>query len=359
MTEPALRFLPLGIDLNSEEEDALQKIHAALERLTRRRKGRVPVSKVLFEEVLREALLYRIVAATSGVIVSWNAGNVLCSFLAARALFETFAYLWDYRRTLTAARQNGTLDELEELTVKRLAATKNPEWIERYPAWEATNILTFINRLSKEYPGLRKAYDEMSFRCHPNTEGLFYMYADIDPDEKGVNFSNHNEHAGWAFRLVIAVAGLIIDAENIFDWLEETAPKIADELLEKRFMQEAARAARDEKIFSEFVKEEEKALMGHAEGQFNIGNIYAIGCAMVPKNLVRAYMWFSLSAKQGSEKARDGVNKLTGSMTIAEVAEANALANDWKPLTPKQIAENDSYWREYWRERMPKASDWS
>ena len=41
MTEPVLRFLPLGVDLTKEEEDVLEKIHAALDRLTRRRKRRL------------------------------------------------------------------------------------------------------------------------------------------------------------------------------------------------------------------------------------------------------------------------------------------------------------------------------
>jgi hypothetical protein len=162
---------------------------------------------------LREVLLYRVVATASGTIVNWNTGNVLCSFLAARALFETFAFLWDYDRAIAKFRQTGTLQEFETLTRKRLAATRNPKWIVIHPEWESTNILTLIDRLSAEHStGPRKAYDEMSYRCHPNTEGMYYMFADLDSDAEIVKFSDHNQSAGWAFRFVFAVAGLIIEA---------------------------------------------------------------------------------------------------------------------------------------------------
>jgi hypothetical protein len=356
MTEPALRFLSLGIDLTKEEEDVLAKIHAALDRLTQRRKIHLSVSSSVLEEVFREVLLYRVVATASGTIVNWNTGNVLCSFLTARALFETFVFLWDYDRAITKARQTGTLEEFEALTRRRLAATRNPKWVETHPEWGSTNILTLIDRLSAEHSAdLRKAYDEMSYRCHPNTEGTYYMFANLDPDAEIVRFSDHNQNAGWAFRFVLAVARLIIEAEDIFNRLEEATPKIAAEIRSRSFEQIVAKAWQDEKKFMQFVKEEEKALQGHAGGQFNIGNSYAIGFAMVPKNLVLAHMWFSLSAAQGNEEAVKSRDVVARKMTPPQIAEAEALASEWKPITAEQFAEIDKYWRE-WKPELP---EWS
>ena len=345
--EPNLRFLSLGIALTEEEKGVLDNIHSALDRLTRRRKDHISLSKFFAEAVLREALLYRVVAAARGVIVSWNSGNVLCSFLAARALFETFAYLWDYRRAINGARTSEDLEDFDDLTFKRLVSTRNPKWIEQNPEWEATNIVTIVKRLSEEYPGLGKAYDEMSYRCHPNTEGVFYMFADLDGDEKTVTFSDHNENAGWAFRLVIAVAGLTIEAEQIFDWLENETPKIADELSKKKFMKATSKSAQDNQLFMRFVRDEREALMGGADGQFSVGSFWAKGLAGLPKDLIRAYMWFSLSAARGNEKASRSRDKIARNMTPAQIAEAQALANEWKPITPQQIDEIEEYWRNY------------
>ena len=354
MTEPALRFLPLGFDLAKEEEAVLEKIHAALDRLTQRRKRDLPVSSHWLQQVLREALLYRVVATASGTIVNWNTGNVLCSFLAARGLFETFAFLWDYRRAVTKARQSGTLEELDKLTLKALAATKNPKWIEAHPEWEATNILTAINRLSEHYPGARNAYDELSYRCHPNSEGTFYMFADLDEHAQSVKFSDHNENAAWAFRLVVAVTALITEAEGIFSFLEENMSKVAAELKERRFRKDVAEAEQERKQFAHFVKEEEKALQGDAVGQFNIGTAYATGSSTVPQNLVLAHVWLSLSARQGNDPAVRSREKLAGGMTATQIAEAERLASEWKPWTTQQFADNDKYWREW----KPDASDW-
>src|SRR5260370_18107660 len=83
MPEPALRFLTLGLDLTREEQSLLETVHETLGRLTQRRKGCLPISSGL-DAVLREVILYRIVAMASSTIVNWNTTNVLCSFLSAR-----------------------------------------------------------------------------------------------------------------------------------------------------------------------------------------------------------------------------------------------------------------------------------
>jgi hypothetical protein len=127
---------------------------------------------------------------------------------------------------------------------------------------------------------------------------------------------------------LFAVAGLIIEAENILNRLEEATPKIAAEIRSGGFEQIVAKAEQGEKKFMQFGEEEEKALQGHAGGQFNVGNSYAIGFAMVSKNLVLAHMWFSLSAPQGNEEAVKSRDMVALKMTPAQIAEAQALERD-------------------------------
>jgi hypothetical protein len=119
--------------------------------------------------------------------------------LTARALFETFAFLWDYRRAIDQA-ETGTLTEFNAVTERRLAATKSPTKLARNPEWEATNILTFINRMSKQHPWASRAYELMSSRCHPNTEGMLDAFADIETDTREVRFSERNDQIASAFR---------------------------------------------------------------------------------------------------------------------------------------------------------------
>jgi hypothetical protein len=229
MTEPAIRFLTLDVTLDDDEYERLEEIHATLKRLTRRRKDQVsafrpePLQQAEFDiTIYLEALLHRVVATTGGTIVSWNSGNVLCSFLAARALFETVAVLHDYNQAIDKALQSRSLNEISSHSYKRTFATRNKEVLSTRPELEATNVLTFINKLSEEFGGstFRKAYDLMAERCHPNCAGTISMFAHIDPVTGVVTFSNR-QNMEWAFRLICAVTGVVTAAELIFNKLDE------------------------------------------------------------------------------------------------------------------------------------------
>ena len=56
-----------------------------------------------------------------------------------------------------------------------------------------------------------------------------------------------------------------------------------------------------------------------------------VGGQGVPQNKTAAHMWFSLSAAQGNQNAQLRLDKLIPDMTPEEIAEAEALAADWKP----------------------------
>jgi TPR repeat protein len=51
----------------------------------------------------------------------------------------------------------------------------------------------------------------------------------------------------------------------------------------------------------------------------------------VPHNKAAAHMWFSLSAQQGNKNARIRLDELVPKMTPEEIAEAETLAENWKP----------------------------
>ena len=73
---------------------------------------------------------------------------------------------------------------------------------------------------------------------------------------------------------------------------------------------------------------------GNASAQLNLGTLYAQGRG-VKRDYVSALMWFNLSLAQGEQraaKARDMAAKL---LTLAQIAEAQRLASEWKPSTPR------------------------
>ena len=77
------------------------------------------------------------------------------------------------------------------------------------------------------------------------------------------------------------------------------------------------------------------ASRGHGMAQFNVGLMHAKGEG-VPPDLVVAYVWFNLSAAQGGiaggQANRDMVASL---MTPDQLAEAQRLAREWKPVAER------------------------
>ena len=67
---------------------------------------------------------------------------------------------------------------------------------------------------------------------------------------------------------------------------------------------------------------------GYADAQNNLGFMYANGRG-VPKDYVKAYMWWSLAKALGANRAADNLDTVKKHMTPAEIAEAQALATEW------------------------------
>jgi uncharacterized protein len=69
---------------------------------------------------------------------------------------------------------------------------------------------------------------------------------------------------------------------------------------------------------------------GEALAQTKIAIMYDEGQG-VPKNFVQAYKWYSLAATNGDKPAPQLRDLLANQMTPAQIAEAQRLAQEWKP----------------------------
>ncbi|MCG3774582.1 MAG: Secretory immunoglobulin A-binding protein EsiB [Nitrospira sp.] len=69
---------------------------------------------------------------------------------------------------------------------------------------------------------------------------------------------------------------------------------------------------------------------GEALAQTKMAIIYDEGQG-VPQNIVQAYKWYSLAATNGDKPANELRNTITSQMTPAQIAEAQKLAQEWKP----------------------------
>jgi Sel1 repeat len=78
------------------------------------------------------------------------------------------------------------------------------------------------------------------------------------------------------------------------------------------------------------------AEQGNANAQYNLGVFYDNGLG-VPRDLVRAYLWLSLAASQGRESASTFRDLIARLMTPAQIAEAQKLVREWKPVPTKIV----------------------
>jgi uncharacterized protein len=69
---------------------------------------------------------------------------------------------------------------------------------------------------------------------------------------------------------------------------------------------------------------------GEALAQTKMAVMYDEGQG-VPKNIVQAYKWYSLAATNGDKPATLLRDSLADQMTQAQIAEAQKLAQEWKP----------------------------
>ena len=95
----------------------------------------------------------------------------------------------------------------------------------------------------------------------------------------------------------------------------------------------AAVAAYDQGDYATtFAESQPLAERGDAEAQYMLGFLYARGEG-VGRDLIHAFLWFSLAAWQGDEIAADALVELSRRMTSKEIAAAETLARRWVPVS--------------------------
>ena len=73
------------------------------------------------------------------------------------------------------------------------------------------------------------------------------------------------------------------------------------------------------------------AMKGHAGAQSGVGWYYEVGLGIPEPDLVRAYMWYALSAIGGDPDAAISQEEVVKKMTAEEIEKAHELISDYKP----------------------------
>jgi len=218
----------IGYDWN-----AIQTINKILDRLRARRVSRVNPIGILLKSkaawkisVLEQTFLYRTVMLADACTSSWNSKNTLGSILAARAIMETTAVLYDFRCRLSELIAKKDIDGIDRLTMNRTFSTRLDKWIDDANFVSAVNVLNFIDRLGVEFELVRHHYNVLSEFCHPNYLGHFMIFSDLDPETGVVSLSEGKGFNKGIFHHIFAAFVLIGVVEASLDKIEELIPVI-------------------------------------------------------------------------------------------------------------------------------------
>ncbi len=175
----------------------MRNFNAGLDKLAQRRVEGIEITGPYLRSKLawkvatyQQPMLYRVVALGSGIALNWNARKLICTYLSARALIETLAVLLEFDSQLQQLLEKDDLASIDELVMKSSFGGRDEDLMKEHPDFITTNVLTSIDRIDRDLlRGLRRHYDRMSERCHPNSLGHHQFFGNLDTEAGVVTYS--------------------------------------------------------------------------------------------------------------------------------------------------------------------------
>ena len=184
-------------DLSDRERETLEQANETLRGFRAQRIEFLAVEGIYLQSKLawkvaqyRHAVVYRLVALAETLAATWNAQNLVGCSLAARALIETAALLYDLAEALKRYADQRDIFAIDTLMTSRALATRDKAFLTEFPDAAATNIITLIDKMERrKIKGVRAVYDQLSEVCHPNYSGLVGFFGSFDPETFETRFS--------------------------------------------------------------------------------------------------------------------------------------------------------------------------
>ncbi|WP_234417081.1 tetratricopeptide repeat protein [Loktanella sp. Alg231-35] len=122
-------------------------------------------------------------------------------------------------------------------------------------------------------------------------------------------------------------AGEYGQARALFEVYARSGNAEAEELIGVMYALGLGVARDDTRAFDWYLR---ASLKGHAGAQSGLGWYYEVGRGIPAPDMVRAYLWYALSAIGGDPDALDSLELITPRLTTEERAQAEVLVDDYK-----------------------------
>ena len=122
-------------------------------------------------------------------------------------------------------------------------------------------------------------------------------------------------------------AGRFVEAREMFEVYARSGNADAEELIGVIYAMGLGVERDDERAFDWYLR---ASLKGHPGAQSGLGWYYELGRGLPAPDLVRAYLWYALSAIGGDVDATDSLEQITPRLTAEERARAERLVEDYR-----------------------------
>jgi len=164
-------------------------------------KSKLPYKATSF----REVLIHRVSDIADVAIDLYEADRLIPAFIATRAVVETTAMVYWLHQRSREFLEKPDENSFDEFLMKGMLGSRDGT-----TKYDSYSVLTAVDRLDKEFNGLRKMYDTLCEFTHPNWSGVMGSYSKIEKEKLILHLGKHHRKPPLAFGLGPLIGSLAI-----------------------------------------------------------------------------------------------------------------------------------------------------
>jgi hypothetical protein len=172
----------------------------------------------------REALIWRTEELARCACDTLERNDLAAGSLLTRGVTESAAFVWRLKQLLEE-RNTHRPDDLHDRFSRMLLGWKNTP--DSLPAF---NIITMIEHLDRQIPGVKAGYDQLSEFAHPNWSGVFGLFSETNWQTYTTKFARGARGTNAKEIASILLAGSLDLFERGYNSISETLPEFVREL---------------------------------------------------------------------------------------------------------------------------------
>jgi hypothetical protein len=167
-----------------------------------------------------QAYIRRCLTFVEGGMAEHAAGRFLLTEQCSRSIYETVASYYDFSRKLIKLLENPNHQELHDFIIARTFATRVPAFLATHgDTIKAPNVLTQLEKLSKNTPSVMEAYERLCDIVHPNGMGASIYFSKIDEIDTA-HFTDGGNDADRAYSSFVMACTRLLYLNRCIDELE-------------------------------------------------------------------------------------------------------------------------------------------